>query len=34
MKKKLSAELARLDIEHGHEWRGKSKNSSVASGLD
>jgi hypothetical protein len=22
MKKKLLAELARLDIEHGHEWRG------------
>jgi hypothetical protein len=22
MKKKLSAELARLEIEHGHEWRG------------
>ena len=22
MKKKLAAELARLEIEHGHEWRG------------
>jgi hypothetical protein len=22
MKKKLSAELAKLEIEHGHEWRG------------
>ena len=22
MKKKLSAELERLEIEHGHEWRG------------
>ena len=22
MEKKLSAELARLEIEHGHEWRG------------
>jgi hypothetical protein len=22
MKNKLAAELARLEIEHGHEWRG------------